>query len=1343
MKRNLCHLMLAFAGVALTSTSASAYITKGVNPGNTEKEGLLKTTAGCKPATASIDLDINNVRATVMTGGDMWYNLGTRQPSYEVPKGSQRHSLYAGSCWIGGKDGNGQLKVSAQLYRSSGNDYWPGPIDKATGDITAASCSEWDRFWKVDAAVIQEFRDLYSSGGASAIVDEKFDVIKQWPAVGNAYAIGANNNPLPELLAPADDYGYAPFVNVDGQPGYNWAGGDYPAAYGAKGSNPSQFIWWVFNDKGNTKTMTKTQAIGMEVQTSAFAYSSTDFLNDATFYNYRLINRGNIVLDSCFIATWTDADLGSPYDDYIGCDTARGLGILYNGQTPDRPNGQNNYGTSLPMVGVDFFIGPRKYYVSPFTGKDTSRLLKMSTFSYFEGVSTGALRDPNTGSVFYNYMTGSTADGIPFSNDQSRCPGSVGYGLGPVAPFVFYGDPGNPNEWSMCACKSPLEDRRFIHSSGPFRLFAGEKNDITIGVVWVADAGACGTGSFKKIRSADDIAQTLFDQGFKRTVGPEAPLLTIREMDRKLIFYISNPANSNNYGERYGDPKYISDDNYRVASAKAVAAGSPDSLYRFEGYRVFQLRGPNVSIFDENGNLSDDAIQVFQCDRKNGVSQIANFEKNLEVKTSVDQFNTVIKVEGKDSGIVHSFVITEDAFASGDKTLVNYKTYYYQIVAYAHNNFADFDPHNEIGTQDKAYLIGDNGPGATAIKRYPAMPNAMNQKGDTFSNASYGDGVIITRVEGIGNGGNDVQINDTTEAAILMSANSEVPYPTYKPGKGPVSIKVVDPVKVANANWRISLMNVGQKADSAILGMVDSTRWRIDKLKDDGSVEETIYSERDISVPNEEILAKYGLSVTVRQVTVPGFDQAKTGTNGYITSDVTFANTSLPWLAGVKDASGRSVQNWIRSGTFKDEIPAGTTAPPCAPYDDYKADSNAVFSQMFANNTNVTSTWAPYDLAAHVDGPTCGFAPASAGSVDAGGNSLYVPSGTTAAIKYSELPNVDLVFTSDKSKWTRCVVLEAQNAPELTEGGSTPKLTPRNHRSWNLQIDAQGNPIYSNDPSDKGFSWFPGYAINQLTGERLNIAFAEDSYLRKYNGADMIWNPSSDLYNGFGETVFGGRHFTYILNTKYDSCKVFAKGIEGGSANFFKTLPFYRQIRWVGIPTLNFGSKLLSLNDGLIPTETRLRFRVYTPYKKYKLIDGQTPVNNQFPLYNFTTKGLAPNDYTKSSDADAMLDRIFAVPNPYKGQASGGNTYESNRLQTNIKIINLPVKATINIYSLDGTLVRRLEKDNNEPAITWDLYNQAGLPIASGMYLIHVNAYGKDKVIRWFGAMRPLDVTNN
>lgn len=1342
MKRSIQQVLCTVIGL-VSASGAFAYVPEGYSA-KASSNTLLKTTAGCKPATAAIDLDINNVRSRVMTGGDMWWNQGTNTPSYEVPKGQGKHSLFAGSCWIGGIDGNGQLKVAAQLFRNNGqNDYWPGPIDNATKNITAASCSEWDRFWKVNASVVSEFRELYKNGGEAAIVGDKFDVIKQWPATGNIYAIGANNNALPEILSPVDEFGYAPFIDVNEDGIYNWKDGDYPQSYGIPGSNPDQFIWWVFNDVGNTKLQSKTESIGMEVQTSAFAYATSNFLNDATFFNYRLINRSDLNLDSCYIATWTDADLGYPFDDYVGCDTARGLGILYNAVTPDGANGQNSYGSRLPMIGVDFFIGPRKDYVDAL-GRDTFRLLKMTSFTYFNNTPVGPVRNPNSASDFYSYMTGSTATGIPFSNDQTCNNPSVGYGCGPVAPFIFYGDPGSQSEWSMCAAKVAPDDRRFIHSSGPFLLKPGAKNDITIGVVWVDNVGGCGNGNFKKIRAADDVAQAAYDLGFKLPVGPEAPLLKIREMDGRLIFYIVNPENSTNFSERFGDPKYASNPAYRSVSYKAKALNVADSMYRFEGYRVFQLRDSAAQIFDEYGNVTEDAYEVFQCDVKNGVSQITNYVKNVDVQSSFDRYNTIIKVQGADQGITHSFVLTDDAFATGqNQRLVNYKTYYYRAVAYGYNNFAEFDIDNEPSTQDEAYIESKNGPGNTKIANYAAMPHPMNERGDTLTNANYGDGVVITRIEGIGNGGNDVDLNDTTEAAILMSSTNSVPYPSYKAGKGPVSIKIVDPVKVVEANWRISLS--GTMYPDSNRGLQDTATWKIERLDATGNVAQVIYSESDISRPNEQLLQEFGLSVTVSQVGAPGYDQVNG--NGYITSDVTFQNTSLPWLTGVRDGSGRNYNNWIRSGSFEDVVEGDAPQPTCGPFNDHKGDTaGAFYSAMFANNTNVQSTWAPYDLVHASDANGCGFGPAVPGTVLPATTRMYYPSTLGGTIKFSEYPNVDLVFTSDRSKWTRCVVLEAQFNKLLAEGGAT-QFKPRNHRSWNGDLDAEGNPVYSSVAGDTGYSYFPGYAINQLTGERLNIVFTEDSYLKKFNGADMIWNPTTDLFNSFGETIFGGKHFTYILNTKYDSCKFFVQEITHSSS--FRYIPAYRQIRWVGIPMLNEGSNYLSLRDGLIPTETRLRFRVNTPYKKYQLMPGQVPADRDVatdirnPLYTFSTKGMGVTDYTAKTDAESLLDKVFAVPNPYKGQATGGNSYETNRLETKIKIINLPVKATINIYSLDGTLVRRLEKDNNDPYITWDLYNQAGLPIASGMYLIHVNAYGKDRVLRWFGAMRPLDVTNN
>ena len=49
--------------------------------------GSMKTVEElCQPSKAQSDLSINNVRATILGGGDMWWDLNTAR--YEVPKGS-------------------------------------------------------------------------------------------------------------------------------------------------------------------------------------------------------------------------------------------------------------------------------------------------------------------------------------------------------------------------------------------------------------------------------------------------------------------------------------------------------------------------------------------------------------------------------------------------------------------------------------------------------------------------------------------------------------------------------------------------------------------------------------------------------------------------------------------------------------------------------------------------------------------------------------------------------------------------------------------------------------------------------------------------------------------------------------------------------------------------------------------------------------------------------------------------------------------------------------------------------------------------------------------------------
>lgn len=131
--------------------------------------------------------------------------------------------------------------------------------------------------------------------------------------------------------------------------------------------------------------------------------------------------------------------------------------------------------------------------------------------------------------------------------------------------------------------------------------------------------------------------------------------------------------------------------------------------------------------------------------------------------------------------------------------------------------------------------------------------------------------------------------------------------------------------------------------------------------------------------------------------------------------------------------------------------------------------------------------------------------------------------------------------------------------------------------------------------------------------------------------------------------------------------------------------------------------------------------------------------NNNFPMYNFSTRPIATSYYDETA-YDDDLDMIRVVPNPYYAYSS----YEPVPLDNRVKITNLPDKCTVTIYTLSGTEIRQFEKDNAQTFIEWDLKNFSGVPIAGGMYLIHVESEidgaKKERVLKWFGMLRKLDL---
>ncbi len=135
MKKQFIAFVLG--ATAIWSNSALAYL--GPNDLGKKATPVLKG-ANCSPATAKLILEFNDVKALIEQGGSMFQNRAAGVASYEIPKGSGLHVIYAGALWMGGTDVNGQLKLAALRYRQ-GNDFWPGPltVNPGTGNYNPLS----------------------------------------------------------------------------------------------------------------------------------------------------------------------------------------------------------------------------------------------------------------------------------------------------------------------------------------------------------------------------------------------------------------------------------------------------------------------------------------------------------------------------------------------------------------------------------------------------------------------------------------------------------------------------------------------------------------------------------------------------------------------------------------------------------------------------------------------------------------------------------------------------------------------------------------------------------------------------------------------------------------------------------------------------------------------------------------------------------------------------------------------------------------------------------------------------------------------------------------------------
>ncbi|MBU1099829.1 MAG: T9SS type A sorting domain-containing protein [Bacteroidetes bacterium] len=549
--------------------------------------------------------NINNISTPIYQDGRA--DREGNNSAFEFPKGSGKYCVYESGFIFGGKEGGGQIKFGGSEYFSS---MVPGRIME---DGTSQALNDpLNRIFRVrpdweNGSLFSELQDNEFERNENAIREQYRLDWMEWP-----WQYGA-----PYLDADGDGI-YIP--DPDGNGTYN-IGEDIPGLPGA-----DQTIWFAANhtDPEIAYQFYGSPPTDFEMQVTIWGYMSGSSLGNMIFKKIHLINKSEFDYTDFYCGIWSDPDVGSAGDDFVGCDTLLDLGYAYNAYQVD-----SEYGDSPPAVGFSFLD------VSETDSEETN---KMSSFYYFRNDPMEPWHDPGdpyTEGVlyFYNALQGK----ISSTGEYFPIPEEIGGGY---TNYPLSGDPVTGSGYVDGIISGP-GDTRFIMSTGPFNIPKGESAEITF--MQIAAGGSAGVGNLESIY----LLRTFTLMAHKSYEGYLCCNLTMP---------VTNAIVSSG------------------AESIKIKWGSESELYsgsgfEFQGYNIYQLPAPNSPLAD--------GIKIRTFDKIDGVKVILQgfFEKGVFV-------NKIIQ-RGNDTGIANELVIVKDYIHEAN--LVPGTEYHYAITSYSYN----------------------------------------------------------------------------------------------------------------------------------------------------------------------------------------------------------------------------------------------------------------------------------------------------------------------------------------------------------------------------------------------------------------------------------------------------------------------------------------------------------------------------------------------------------------------------------------------------------------------------------------------------------------------------------
>lgn len=618
-------------------------------------------------------LQVNNINAIFRSDGYFNYDKitftsGQAGMIWPTSASQRLTAIFTTGVFIGAKV-NGELRLAASMFNTH---FSPGNVP-VVGEVPGASVCSDPRLKAYQVAVNDPSllsggtRTKNAGGRTYTIV---YDSWASWPV----------------------DLG-APYVEVNGIPGYQPEfDGDRPGI-GNSSARPDEIIWSVFMDYTNCTNNQHiselslpggTIPMGAEVQQTSFAFLAPGLLN-MYFVKWKIINKSNNTWDSTFTAIACDPDLGNSGDDAVGCDSTQDIAFCYNFDNVDP-----DYGSAPPAVGFKYLQSPIVFTGDP---ADTAKLpygnlvgyksVGLSLFTTFLNGGNECTGDPDQAANAYNFMKYGEGCANPLIN----------WTTGGPSKYKYNGNACTKTGWY----DSTEGDKRFLQVSGPFTMQSLDTQIIVVGAF--IERGSTNNLSVCALLDAGERVQKFYNSNFAATPLPPAPQVSVvANGDGKISLYWGSRSESYDVYDSLGQ------------------TGS----WKFQGYNVYQIK-PGTS-----GDNETDRVLIATYDIIDNITIVYDTVRVIQPNgTTQDEYKPV--AFGNNTNLSRVITMSANQYPSGvNNFFINGTTYRFAVTAYGVNLNAG-----------KPFKVLENPVSSQMINVTPNLPmmgtNIINQQFDTLS----------------------------------------------------------------------------------------------------------------------------------------------------------------------------------------------------------------------------------------------------------------------------------------------------------------------------------------------------------------------------------------------------------------------------------------------------------------------------------------------------------------------------------------------------------------------------------------------------------------------------------